>query len=294
MDSVRLYRLGLRWVPRLPRQLLYALADGAGWLMLAAPGLRHAVLRNLRHVLPSAPVWQRWRTAGQLVGLVLRSYVDLLALPTTSAQELAAQFEISGTEYLDVILERGEGGMMAVPHCGSWSAVLAALMQRGYPLVLIVEPIQPPELLELVSDLRRTHGLEVLPLGIEAARTMLRALKANRIVVLAGDRDLATQALMVPFFDAPAPVPAGPGALAARGIPVVTAFTAWVHGDRKIARIDPLPGLARQPAETADAATLRATRAILARFEAYIRAFPASWGVLQSIWPPMEDHRDHS
>ncbi len=285
------YRLGMRILPLLPLRALYALCDMLAWpLLLVSASTRQAVAANLRHVLPTASRWRRWLLASRLVGYVLRNYVDLIRLPRTSIAALSAQFELTGLEHLDVLKQQGVGGMMAVPHCGSWSSILALLAGLGYPLVLVVEPIQPPELLELISDIRRAHGLEVLPLGPEAGRAVLRALKAGKIIVLAGDRDLAAQGIAVPFFGASAMVPSGPSTFAARGVPTVTAFTAWLADGRKIGRVDCLPQLARTADESSTAAAERAALALVQRFETYIRAFPTSWGVLQPVWDAHKEY----
>lgn len=182
--------------------------------------------------------------------------------------------------------------MMAVPHCGSFSTVLAELARRGYPLVLVVESIEPPELLELMTSLRQQHGLEVLSLSPTAGRDVLRAIRANKIVVLAGDRDLASQHLRLPFFGEPTSVPIGLARLAIRGVPLVTAFTAWLDNTHSIARIDPLHDLTQRAGESTDAAIERAASTILSRLERYIAAFPASWGVLQPVWTPATPKED--
>lgn len=287
MNTVDLYRLGMRWLPRLPERLIYWLCGvGAALALAAAPSVRRGIAANLGHTSPAARGWRRVLLARRVLAYVLRHYADMLRLPSLSQADLERRFDLTGIEHLDGMLAGGAGGIMAVPHCGSFSSVLALLAARGYPLVLVVERIEPPEMLETVIELRRSHGVEVLTLGPNAGRDVLRALRANKVVVLAGDRDLSAQPITLPFFDAPASVPSGIARLAQRGVPVITAFTAWVHGGRAIARIDPA---LRFEKSSGEAATEQIAGAILARLEAYIAAFPASWGVLQPVWPEAAD-----
>jgi KDO2-lipid IV(A) lauroyltransferase len=289
MNIVRLYRWAIRLLPHLPEPLIYALCDGAALAtLLANPAIRRNIRRNLAHTQPRSSPWHRLVLSRRVLAYVLRHYADMLRLPAFSRAALRQRFEITGLEHLDLLVAGGVGGMMAVPHCGSFSTILACLAELGYPLVLVVERIEPPELLSIVSELRRSHGLEVLTLGPTAGRDVLRALRANNIVVLAGDRDLAAQPIRLPFFGTPADVPSGLARLAIRGVPVVTAFTAWLDSGRAFARIDPALHLDQQPAESAEAAIERAAQAIVRRLESYIAAFPASWGVLQPVWPPAE------
>jgi phosphatidylinositol dimannoside acyltransferase len=283
MNTVDLYRLGIRWLPRLPERLIYWLCGvGAALALAVAPGVRHGIAANLGHTRPLVRGWRRLVLSRRVLAYVFRHYADLLRLPKLSQAELERRFELTGAEHLDALLAGGGGGIMAVPHCGSFSTVLAMLAGRGYPLVLVVEPIEPPELLATVSELRRSHGLEVLTLGPNAGRDVLRALRANKIVVLAGDRDLASQAIELPFFGAQTSVPSGIARMAQRGVPVVTAFTAWVPGRSAFTRIDPLLKFEKSASE---AATEQIARIVLARLEQYIAAFPDSWGVLQPVWP---------
>ena len=283
MNTVDLYRLGMRWLPRLPERLIYWLGGAGAALVLAgAPRVRRGVAANLLHTRPEARPWRRIVLARRVLAYVFRHYADMLRLPRLDQADLERRFELTGAEHLDALLAGGVGGIMAVPHCGSFSTVLAMLAGRGYPIVLVVERIEPPEMLETVMELRRSHGVEVLVLGPSAGRDVLRALRANKIVVLAGDRDLAAQPIELPFFDAPASVPSGIARLAQRGVPVITAFTAWVHGGPAFTRIDPA---LRFEQSSGEAATEQIARAILARLESYIAAFPASWGVLQPVWP---------
>jgi phosphatidylinositol dimannoside acyltransferase len=282
MNTVDLYRLGIRWLPRLPERLIYWLCGlGAALALAGAPGVRRGIASNLRHTQPAARPWRRLVLSRRVLAYVFRHYADLLRLPSLSQAELERRFDLTGIEHLDALVASG-GGIMAVPHCGSFSTVLAMLAGRGYPLVLVVEQIEPPELLATVSELRRSHGIEVLTLGPTAGRDVLRALRANKIVVLAGDRDLASQAIELPFFGVPTSVPSGIARMAQRGVPVVTAFTAWVAGGPAFTRIDPLLTFEKSAGE---AATEQIAQIILAHLEQYIAAFPDSWGVLQPVWP---------
>jgi KDO2-lipid IV(A) lauroyltransferase len=272
----------MRWLPRLPERLIYWLCGvGAALALAVAPGVRRGIAANLGHTQPAAGGWRRLVLSRRLLAYVFCHYADMLRLPGLSQAELERRFDLTGIEHLDAMVAGG-GGIMAVPHCGSFSTVLAMLAGRGYPLVLVVEPIEPPELLAIVSELRSSHGIEVLTLGPNAGRDVLRALRANKIVVLAADRDLASQAIRLPFFGVPTSVPSGIARMAQRGVPVITAFTAWVAGGPAFTRIDPLLKFEKAAGE---AATEQITRIVLARLEQYIAAFPDSWGVLQPVWP---------
>jgi lauroyl/myristoyl acyltransferase len=128
-----------------------------------------------------------------------------------------------------------------------------------------------------VSALRRRPNFNVVPLGADAGRELLRAVRRGEIVVLASDRDLAGQSMVLPFFGEPAAVPAGPAVLASRGIPLITAAAARIEGRFSIGRIDPPIEAAGQPPEAI-------MGEIIGRLEDFIGRYPENWSVLQPVW----------
>ena len=80
------------------------------------------------------------------------------------------------------------------------------------PITVVVEPLEPPELFEWFVDLRRSLGMNVVPLGPGArhARWCGRS-RRNHVVCLLGDRDLAGSGVEVEFFGERTTLPGGPG-----------------------------------------------------------------------------------
>src|SRR5438445_7899492 len=83
-------------------------------------------------------------------------------------------------------------------------------------MTVVVEPLDPPELLEWFASYRRTLGLTVVPLGPDAGTAVLKALAANELVGLLCDRDIGGGGVEVEFFGERTKLPAGPVTLALR------------------------------------------------------------------------------
>lgn len=281
MLVVHLYRLGSRVLPFVPEPLIYGTCELLGLLILfLATGIRRQVLANLRHVAPQRQALGRLILAQQIIANVLKHYTDLMRLPQMPAAELARRIELCGIAQLRQVLAAGKGAILAAPHCGSYSVIIAALAEQDWRMTLVVERVKPPEMLEVLNGLRRRKNLNIVPLGADAGREVLRALRRGELVVLAADRDLAGQHIVVPFFGKPAPLPAGPAVLACRGVPILTAFTARIAGRRSLGYVEPLTLSVED-----DSCVEAVTRQIARRLEDYIGRFPESWGVLQPVWP---------
>src|SRR4051794_21548697 len=153
------YRLALGLSARVPPEVAYPLLDRLGDLVrLAAPGPRAAVAANLEHVLGSRGRRHAWAVRGAFRHN-LRNYYDTFRLPAMTDAEVGRLVELRGVERLDPLLARGGGAILFSAHVSSVvvGAQALALAKRGGTVV--VEPVEPPELLELMLRVRGSHGL---------------------------------------------------------------------------------------------------------------------------------------
>jgi len=206
-----------------------------------------------------------------------RYWMESLRLPSLSPEEVDARFTIEGLEHIRAALDAGTGAILALPHVGGWEVGGSWLARQGVPLTAVVEALKPPELFSWFSDLRRSQGFNVIPLTKSAGISVVRALRANRIVALVSDRDIAGGGVEVEFFGERTTLPAGPAALAARlGVPLLPTAV-YFKGDGHHAVVRP-------PLSTeGDATTI--TQALAHQLEDLIRAAPEQWHLFQPNWP---------
>jgi lauroyl/myristoyl acyltransferase len=174
--------------------------------------------------------------------------------------------------------------ILALPHIGGFDFAAAWLAGRGLPPAVVVESVEPPELFEWFADVRRAIGMEVIPLGPEAATGVIRALRENRVVCLLADRDIVGDGMPVEFFGETTTLPAGPATLALRtGAALIpTAVYFRPHGRHFVRICPPLP-VERRGRLREDVA--RVTQDLARRFEELVRMAPEQWHVMQPNWP---------
>src|SRR5690606_17487239 len=87
---------------------------------------------------------------------------------------------------------------------------------------VVVERLDPPELFEWFTGLRRALGMNVVGLGPGVGTEVLAALRRNEVVCLLCDRDLQRTGVPVEFFGETTTLPAGPATLGLRtGAPIL-------------------------------------------------------------------------
>lgn len=268
-----------------PERIARPIAEAAGRAL--APFLRsrrRLVSRNQQRATPGI----EGRALGRAVSATFASYgrywLELFCLPRDAKVSVEPRFDSEGWEHIVAALDDGKGLILALPHLGGFDFAAAWLAGRGVAPTVVVEPVEPPELFTWFAGVREAIGMEVVPLGPEAGPAVLRALKANRIVCLLSDRDLAGDGIEVDFFGERTTLPAGPATLALRtGAPLVPAGVYFrAHGGH-FAKIGPPLPVQRDGRLRDDVA--RITQDLARRFEELIRMAPEQWHLMQPNWP---------
>lgn len=283
------YRGAAALANALPERVAMLIAESAGRAL--APllaGRRRLVERNLGRA-----------TSGRLEGLALqravsntfasygRYWLELFRLPKDAQGSVEPRFDAEGWEHIETALAAGNGLILALPHLGGFDFAAAWLAGRGVAPTVVVEPVEPPELFTWFAGVRESIGMEVVPLGADAGNAVLRALKANRIVCLLCDRDLAGDGVEVEFFGERTTMPGGPAMLSLRtGAPLVPAGVYFRPRGGHFAKIGPPIPVHREGRLRDDVG--RVTQELAHRFEGLIRMAPEQWHLMQPNWP--SDH----
>ena len=257
------------------------------WLTVGMAGRRQVVERHLQrlHGRRMGPLELR-REVHRTFDSYARYWLESFRLPGMGPADLDAGIVVEGLEHLDAGLAAGNGVIMALPHLGGWDFGGAWLATRGYPVTVVVEPLDPPELFEWFAEFRQRLGLTVVPLGPDAGRTVLRALRRNEVVGLLCDRDIDGTGVAVDFFGERTTLPAGPVTLALRTGAVVLPTAVYFQGDGHRGVIHPPLPLERAGSLRDDVAG--GTQQLAGALQAMIAEAPEQWHVLQPNWP--SDH----
>jgi KDO2-lipid IV(A) lauroyltransferase len=213
-----------------------------------------------------------------------RYWMEAFRLGTYSGAYLDAHTSSEGIDNIDDALARGNGVIVAITHLGNWDFGGAWLARRGAPLLAVAEDLQPPELFDWFAAVRRAVGIEIVRLGPEAGPALLRALKANHVVLLMCDRDVAGGGVEVELFGERTTLPAGPATLALRtGAALLPAAVYFEGPTGHLAYVRPPLPVVREGKMRADVA--RVTQLLAHEIEMLVRRAPEQWHIFQPNWP---------
>jgi lauroyl/myristoyl acyltransferase len=281
-----LFRFGSAASRALPARVAYGAGDVLGRLAsVRATERRRLAQRNLRRADPTLEGRALERATVRLYQSYARYWVESFRLPGTSAEALDAGFDHEGFEHLEAARAAGNGVIVALPHLGAWEwAGFWLTRVAQIPITVIVEQLEPAQLFEWFVELRRSFGMEVVPLGPAAGTASVRTLKANGALALLSDRDLAGGGPEVEFFGERTTLPGGPATLALRtGAPILPTAVYYDGPDHRHAIVRPPLDTARRGSLREDVA--RVTQDLAHALEDLIRAAPEQWHLLQPNWP---------
>jgi KDO2-lipid IV(A) lauroyltransferase len=244
---------------------------------------RRQAERHQRRISPELDATALDRRVDEVFDAYARYWVSMFRLQGASKATIDAGIDVDGAERIDQALSAGNGAIMAMPHVGAWDHG-GAWVGVHWPLTIIAERVEPPELFEWFCRGRLEQGMRVVPLDApDAGATLLNALRRNEVVGLLCDRDIAGGGVDVEFFGERTTLPAGPATLSLRtGAPLLP-NAVYQRNGRAHGVIRPPIAFERTGKFRADVAAL--TQLLAREFEGLIRAAPEQWHVLQPNWP---------
>jgi KDO2-lipid IV(A) lauroyltransferase len=227
-----------------------------------------------------------------------RYWAESLRLPGTSAAEIDAGMSWEGIGRISRAVSGGRGAILALPHLGGWEWGGFWMVQQGFPMTVVVEALDPPEVFEWFAGFRRSLGMEVVAVGPAAGRAVIRALRAGGVVCLLCDRNVGgSGGVDVEFFGERTHLPAGPATLALRTGAALLPSAVYFDGagDRHLAAVRPeiLPELVTKGAGVAATReeVARMSQVLAQELELLIRRAPTQWHLMQPNWPSDPGYR---
>jgi len=270
----------------LPGSVIDVLAPGVAGLAALRPGDQRAMVeRHQRRVDPGLGGAELQRRVREVFRSYGRYYGESFRLPTISAEELDRGLTLEGFEHVEESLARGVGPLLVLPHLGSWEWCAYWLTRvRKVPVTAVVERVEPPALFDWFVEFRERIGMEIVPLGPDAGRSIVKAIKQAHVIALLCDRDIGGGGTEVTFFGETTTLPAGPAVLALRtGAPLIPTGVYDQGGGHHHAILRPPIPAERRGSFRDDVA--RITQAMAYDLEGLIRRAPEQWHLLQPNWP---------
>lgn len=294
---------GASWLAcRLPEGMLIGAAEAAGeaWYRLA-PTRAAQARRNLgrvcawadEHDLGSPAVRAAASDPRALERLVrsafrhhARYYVEVARAPVVDGRYVRERMLIETPDTVRAAFDGPRPAIFVGLHFGAIELPAVILVEHGgTEAVAPMETIGDPALQRWFVRTRGRVGIRIVGLR-EARRELLAALRAGTPVGLVADRDLTGGGIEVPFFGAPAPLPAGPALLVDEsGSPAFLVSVRRAGRGRYRGRLDPLPA---PVGETRRARITAFLHAEAAAFERAIVAAPDQWwACFFPVWPDL-------
>ena len=125
---------------------------------------------------------------------------ELCATLVRPVEHALAGIRLEGLEHLRRAMAAHGRALVLTAHLGNWELLTVAHRLTGYPLAVVVRPLDSPWLNTLAERLRRKSGVELIDKR-GALRPVLRALAGGRMVGILLDQNAARrEAVFVPFF----------------------------------------------------------------------------------------------
>jgi KDO2-lipid IV(A) lauroyltransferase len=246
------------------------------------PELRYIVSSNISRVLGQKAANNKLnKTVRGVLGSTFKNYLDLVRLRRISREEIVRAVTVTGRHHLDKALERGKGVILFTAHLGSFDTALQIFCTYPTQVTVVVEPINPPALLNYVTARREILGVNILPAKTGALKQMIKILRKGEILLFALDRDTTSAGVKSRFFSKDTSMPAEAIKIAMRtGAAIVPIFNNRCSNDSYNVYIEPEVDVIR----TIDGALEQNVASISRVMEKFIGRFPDQWVVLEPIW----------
>ncbi|MGH3577069.1 MAG: phosphatidylinositol mannoside acyltransferase [Mycobacterium sp.] len=280
------YRSGSFGSRMLPTRTIGAASRVIGTPVAALMKQKRAVVAgNLRRVLgDNVGQDEVDRAVRDAFCYYIHYWMESFKLPYIRPEQFARHMSAEGFDNITKATSAGRGVILALPHLGSWDYAGAWMASIGYPMTVVAEPLDPPELFDWFARLRRSLGLTVVAMGPGAAQAVLRALREGKVVGLLSDRDLLGTGVEVKFFGERTTFPAGPATLALRsGAALLPTGVYTEPRGQHHSVVRPPISLERSGSLRADVA--RITQDLAHGLEHLVRRAPGQWHLFQPNWP---------
>lgn len=279
---VWLLAMFLRWIPRsIARGMCIALA-----LLIyhLHPRLRRVGLRNLELAFPKMTAQEKRRILQGVFASLGRQLAEFCRFPRYTADNVSQVAVYDGFQNYRDAAARGKGVIFLTAHLGGWEISSFVQSLIGYPLNIVIRPLDNSYLNRLVDRYRTMHGNRTFSKQ-DFARGLLSSLREGETVGILMDTNMTPpQGEFVNFFGVPACTATGIARVVLHtDAAVVPGFGIWDQdlGKYKVC-FDPALSLVR----TGDlAGDIIANTALFTNvIESYVARYPDQWLWVHRRW----------
>ena len=274
----------LKPIGALPRPLARGLGISLAWLVYFLHSkLRRVGRRNLDMAFPDKSRKERDKILRGVFTSLGRQLAEVCLYRRYTRSNVSKIVVYEGFENYERALARGKGVLFLTAHLGAWELSAFAHSLYGYPLGVVMRPLDNPHLDRLVRNYRMLHGNKTV--DKDFARGLIAAMRKGETVgVLMDANMIASQGVFVDFFGIEACTATGVARVALRtDAAVVPGFTVWDAMLKKYRlRFDPAATLIRTGDTESD--VIANTALFTKIIEDYVRRYPDQWLWVHRRW----------
>jgi len=289
--------LGIRALVMLLQAMPFRAATGfakvVGWILYVADGRhRRIALENLARAFGDELSERKRRRLARasFEHLVLVGAEMAHLLRCVKRHNWQQHIVVRNADRILKALPPGRGGIFVTGHVGNWEVLGWVVSQLGYPLHVVMRPMDNPLLDDLINDFRR--GANQVPVAKAGAlTTLVRALRDGKHLGILVDQDARNAGVFVDFFGIPASTTKAVAFLAlAFDTPILIGYARRLGRDFKFEVFVDEPIYPRHTGNR-DEDVRWLTQEFTSRIESYVRRCPDRWLWMHRRWktrPPEE------
>lgn len=126
--------------------------------------------------------------------------MEFLYMGVMPKERIHDHISIEGLDVLEDALEEQRGVVVAGNHYGNWELLTGAISHAGYPLHIYSGMQKNRKVDDTMNGIRRRFGTVTISKSKKAAIEMLKVMKSNQLLGMAGDLNVPHDNLFVDFF----------------------------------------------------------------------------------------------
>ena len=275
----------IKGIGALPRPLARAAGITLAWIVYVLHArLRRVGMRNLQLAFPDKSRHERGKILRGVFTSLGRQAAEVCLFPKYTRENVSQVVVYDGFENFERALTGGKGVLFLTAHLGGWELSAFTHSLQGYPLHVVMRPLDNVYLDSLTRRYRTMHGNTMVEKD-DFVRRLLSAMKAGETAGILMDTNMTPpQGVFVDFFGIPACTASGLARIGLRtDAAVVPGFTIWDSALRKYRlRFEPAVQLIRTDDNDADA--IANTALFTKIIEQFVRKYPDQWLWVHRRW----------
>lgn len=233
--------------------------------------------KNLLRVFPHLSESERNGIINRMWDNLGRTAAELVYLPDN---RLLERVEIIGAEYLEQ--SQGKPTLLFSGHLGNWELLASVAQHHNRPIAGVYREANNPIVDSIISNIRSSRYLDMIPKGRQGAVKIVRAIKNNGAIAMLVDQKM-NDGISVPFFGIEAMTAPAIAELALRyDTPIIPARIVRVGGANFKGIV--YPPIEYQKTGNKEQDTYNIMLSINQTLENWIKEYPEQWFWVHKRW----------